>query len=594
MNTFSTSPHGLPAGVRIRSRAFDSWNVEFRLDVAELLDQQTLLRHLREIKQGIARLHSLPENSLIFDGILHKERTENHVDVVVRIKKQQYEKGAPVVHFKDGVGEDETHYSHMTALLDIFYLDEFERVVTHDRLMQSIRQSRLKPDLVDEATLLRKLEEVLAAQAPVRNIVIARGLLPEVGTDAEIQFYFQAVAEPSRSDQYYSSRRVSRGDLLCRKIPPTAGQKDGMNVLGDRLLPRAGMDIELQPGPNAALSLDGAEIVAEADGVVVINRRMKRKRLMEGVKEFPQSVHVKVNPVLRLDGSQVIDISTSSTVEVAGNLKMGSRILTDCEVFVSGDVEEGAQIEASDDVIIHGSVTGASLSSHGSVIANQDVVGAQITARDQVIIGGHVQDSTISGDTVTLESATGSKILARTSVTVRSIEVDEKNLLSTICVGMNDFFSRRLHENEVFLEKARTNLHQIELIVGKEIADAVHSANTQVMLMRLLARLRAESGHQTRQQVDTLRRLLEAIPPTRAMIEQKESECRELTERLAGRTDEDESIIVIRERVAARTVVGIEGAETTLEPSDGEVVIRRHGDELKIHRSAPPDEAQKS
>lgn len=587
------SSHGLPAGVRIRSRAFDSWNVEFRLDVAELLDQQTLLRHLREIKQGIAKLHSLPENSLIFDGIVRKERTESHVDVVVRIRKQQYEKGAPVVHFKDGVGADETRYSHMTALMDIFYLDEFERVVTHDRLMQAVRLSHIKLDIVDDATLMRKLEEVLATQTPVRNVVIARGRLPEIGSDAEIQFYFQAVTEPGQADQYYSSRRVSRGDLLCRKIPPTPGQRDGMNVLGDRLMPRAGLDIALLPGANAALSLDGSEVVAEADGVVVINRQMKRQRLMEGVKEFPASVRVKVNPVLRLDGSQVIDISTSSTVEVAGNLKMGSRILTDCEVFISGDVEEGSQIEAADDVIVQGSVTGATLSSHGSVIANQSVANAQITARDQVVIAGHVQNSTISGDTVTLESASGSKILARKSVTLRNIEADEKNLLSTICVGMNDFFTRRLSENEAFLEKARTNMHQIELIVGKEIADAVNSTNTQVMLMRLLARLRAESGHQSRQQVDTLRRLLEAVPPTRAMIEQKESECRELSERLSNRAAGDESIIVIRERVAARTVVGIEGAETTIEPTEGEVTIRRYGDELTVQNSSSPSPQDK-
>ncbi|MDD5087845.1 MAG: hypothetical protein PHI18_03480, partial [bacterium] len=165
----SASPHGLPAGVRIRSRAFDSWNVEFRLDVAELLDQQTLLHHLREIKRGIARLHSLPENSLIFDGILHKERSESYVDVVVRIRKQHYEKGAPLVHFKEGIGEDETRYSHMTALLDIFYLDEFERPVTHDRLLQAIRLARVRMDLVDDAMLLRKLEDVMTQQGTIRN-----------------------------------------------------------------------------------------------------------------------------------------------------------------------------------------------------------------------------------------------------------------------------------------------------------------------------------------------------------------------------------------------------------------------------------------
>jgi len=569
--------------VRIVSRAFDSWNVEFRIDVGELLDQKVLLHHLRGIKQEIAQTQSVPENCLIFDGIVRKTRKANCVDVIVRIKKKIVEKGNPHITFTEAVGPDETHYSHMTALLDIMYLDDFERVVTHDRIMQAIREGRLKPDLVDHDLVVRKLHEVLETQAPCRNVPIAEGHLPEIGSDAEIEFFFQAVVEPNTIDQYCSSRRVHRGDVLCRKTPPTAGKENGINVLGEILNPREGLDIDLQAGANAILSLDGSEIIADGDGVAAVTRQTHKIMLLNGVKEFPKSVAIKVNPILQLNGNEIFDVATNSAVEVIGNLRIGSRILTDSEVFISGDVEAGSTIDAADEIIVAGNVSGASLSSQKDIFVKQDVENSQITASNRVTISGQAKDSTIIGDEVHAESVKGGKILARKQITLARIEADEGNVLSTLCVGMDDYFLQRLRDNQDFLEIARTNLERIEMVVGPDIMEQIHSSNTQVMVMRLLARLRNETGSLTRKQVEIYRKLVEAIPPTRALVEQKERESVELADKLRDQGKADENLIIIRERIAGRAIVSIKGTESMIGPENGGAEITREGEKLLIN-----------
>ncbi len=378
--------------LRVVSQAFDSWNVQFRVAMAELVDQQTLLRHLRQIKRKISEEFSVPETSLLFDGIVRRVKLEDSVDVVVRIKKQIFEKGNPVVHFKDGIGADMNRHTHMTALLSIFYLDEFDKPITLARVMQAVAQASIKENLLDEELIGRKLKEVLENRISVKNIPIAKGIFPDIGTDAVLEFFFQAAVTPDRTDEYYSSRKVARGDLLCRKTPPSEGRRQGISVIGGSLPPRSGQDIELKTGQGAEVSLDEQEIVADTDGIVIVTRSVKRVNLVNGVKEIPELVLISVKPVLKVEGNQVLDIASSQALEIIGDLHVGSRIVTDAEVFVSGDVEEGTLIEAAYDVTVQGDVRGASLTSQGNVITCRNVSDSQVVAREQVIIKGEVQN----------------------------------------------------------------------------------------------------------------------------------------------------------------------------------------------------------
>jgi len=456
----------------------------------------------------------------------------------------------------------------MSATLDLYYLDEFEQVITLDRVMRAIRGANIAPHLIDNDILNSKLAEVIATQMPIKGIQLARGKFPCSGKDATLTFYFQAYSDSSDVDTMYSSRKVAKGDILCRKSPSSVGDYDGYNVFGKEIAPRSGADIVLISGENAELSIDEMDVVARSEGVVVVSRVVQTLRTISGIKEQPISVTIKVDPILKLNGNEHIDITTAQAVEITGNLTVGSRILSQSEVFVRGNVESGVSIVSSDNILIKGNVSDAKLSSHGSIVTSQSVSGSDIYAQGQVTIGGDIRGSSIVGETVSAAAASGSRIVARKSVTLDRIDVDEGNLISTICVGMNDFFVQRLQENQSFLEAAHANMERIKMVVGEQIFESVTGSNMQAMLMKLLSRLHLDSSAAGRKQAEVYRKLIEAIPPTRALVKQKERECLEIARKLSGEAATSDGMIIVKERVTGKAVTSINGMHQVVQPSD--------------------------
>ncbi|MBU1936826.1 FapA family protein [bacterium] len=568
-------------GFRIVSQAFDSWNVQFRISAGELVDQPALLKHLRRIKKAVSQRYSVPESSLFFDGILKRTQDGDAVEVVVRIRKQLYEKGNPEIHFKDGIAADKSKYTHMTALLDIMYLDEFEKIITIDRVNRAIQKASILPKFLDKEIISRKVQEVLKKKIAIKRIPIAKGKFPDIGQDAELEFFFQAMVTADNTDEYYSSRKVSLGDFLCRKKPATVGKEDGMNVIGVELPPRAGFDITLKAGRGVTLSLDENEAIADTEGTVTITRTMKQVHMLSGIKEIPESIFLKVDPVLKVDGSDVIDVATSQSVEVVGNLRMGSKIITDSEVYISGDIEEGTLVEALNDVFIEGNVNGAMLTSESNIITKKGITDSQLRAKGQIIVKGHIKNSDLSADTIIADSVSGSKITGKHEVILQRIEADENNVLSTICVGMFEFFKERILENKAFLKKAKTNMMRIELVVGKHIMDNVTTSNVPKMVMWFLAGHR-EDKLELRKQVDSYRKLIQSIPPTRALIEEKEKENVELLRKMEQGRDQGKNMISIRERMAAKTIFSIDGVEAEVDPIEPPIEVTSDGQDNLI------------
>jgi uncharacterized protein (DUF342 family) len=292
---------------------------------------------------------------------------------------------------------------------------------------------------------------------------------------------------------------------------------------------------------------------------------------------------------LRIKGNQVLDIATDQTVEIIGDLVEGSRILTNCEVCVSGNVERGTVIQAADDVIVGGSVHHAALNSDGSVIVGRDVAGSHLAAKDQVIVGGKVSACSLTGGTINARSIAGSSLLARKSVSVGMVESDENNVLSTICVGMTDFFKQRIEENNAFLEKACANLAKIEILAGNEIMAEINAGNVQTMVLKFLARYRVGHDAQRRKQAQAYRTLLESVAPTRTLVAQKAKENEELRKRIEEENSDEDNVIIVRERMTARALVNIGGVEAGVEALQAPVKLQSQpGSGLKIESLASP------
>jgi uncharacterized protein (DUF342 family) len=470
----------------------------------------------------------------------------------------------------------------MVALIDFYYLDEFGQVTTLDRLLRAIRDAGVSTIMVNETALIQKLAEVAESQLPMRWFPFAQGRLPESGHDAEVQFYLQAVADRTNVDVLHSSRRVAIGDLLCRKTSATIGARAGINVLGQSLPARPGLDIRLTAGGNTTLSLDGLDIVADSDGVVEITRAHRQIRAGGRVKEFAASVLVSVNPLLRVDAENIINLTTSRAVEVTGNLRVGSRVISESEVYVTGDVESGASITAADSVLVQGSVTGATLSSQRDIQIGESVDDSRLQAVGDVGVRGSVRNSAVIGENVQVGSITGSRLVARNNVTVDSVGSDEDSVISTICIGMQEFFAQRLIENQRFLEAAQANLERIRLLIGDELFERIDRSNTQTIFMRLLSRLRIDNNANARKQADMYRQLIEAVPPTRALILRKEAECRDMARRITDHVESTDGIMIVKQNVAATVAVSISGRQGAVGPSDVGVTVTTDGQTLQI------------
>ena len=554
----------------ILANTADSWDVQFRISKTVMLDKESLLNHLRGIKHDIAIEFDTSETRMVFDGILHKEESNEFVDVVVRIKQIDVEKGDPVIHFKEGIALNGVRYPKMRALMDLYCLDAQEQMLTLKRIHKAINEAQLDWKLVQQDTVLGKLKDVLNSYAAIKNVQIAAGHFAEIGKDADIEFLIPVSADLDKLEEYFSSKRVVKGDVLCRLTPAQYGKQRGVNVVGEIIEPPKGLDIELDAGFGVRLSSDGTEAIADEDGIAIVTREMHEVKTPFGAKAFPNKVALRVNPVLKVEGNDVLDIETSKTVEIVGNLRMGSRVLTCCGIHVNGDIEKGTLL-AGHDIVINGEVSDSTISSDTSLIVQGIISNSDLKAKGKLIIDGEVKDSSISGDAVQAGTVSNTTIIAQSKVTIDRTEAEDDQAYSKIYVGMNEFYEQRIRENEKFLQMAQDKLARIEMVVGKENMAQITTALIQNRLMKILSHNQRTSNLGQKRQAAAFRKLLESIPAMQEMMQWKEAENMLMRTRLQSSKDSESNRVIIKERIGSRTMISVNGVEAEVSPWDGPI-----------------------
>ena len=137
-------------------------------------------------------------------------------------------------------------------------------------------------------------------------------------------------------------QNVVEDQPLAKKIPAEKGV-DGKTVTGKPLPARDGKDTVLPVGKNVHAADDGATIVSDMNGQVV----------MAGGK-------INVEPVYTVDG----DV----------NLKTGNIIFLGT-VIVNGNVEDGFSVKAAGNIEVNGTVAKAELDAEGDIIIHQGING---------------------------------------------------------------------------------------------------------------------------------------------------------------------------------------------------------------------------
>ncbi len=191
-------------------------------------------------------------------------------------------------------------------------------------------------------------------QGYLERTLIAEGIPAQAGAAAWVEYL---VAEPlpgpkSLEDGSVDHRELEKvisvqaGTVLMRRHPAINGEP-GLTIFGQDITPEAVSDVKLLEGPGTAIASDDPNLlIATRDGMPV---KMNQGVRVENTLEL-QDVGVQTGNI-RFDGS----------------------------VVVKGSVQKGYDIEAGGDLIIYGTVEGASLKSGSSLYLHAPVYGSSGT-----------------------------------------------------------------------------------------------------------------------------------------------------------------------------------------------------------------------
>ncbi|MDL2248748.1 FapA family protein, partial [Tyzzerella sp. OttesenSCG-928-J15] len=210
--------------------------------------------------------------------------------------------------------------------------------------------SMLTPDkikkIIEENNVVHGIDEELVnkiMQGPRvydHLYTIAKGQKSVDGKNGEIEYLFnfskKSLSPKMNADGTVDYRNlnliemVEKGQVVARAIPPTEGQR-GINVFGKEIAANDGRPAPSFPkGKNVVVSGDGAELIAEATGQIV---------MVNGSVSISEILEIKGN----VDNSTG-NIDFNGSVVVNGSVIQGFRITCLGNIEVKGSVE-GAEIE---------------------------------------------------------------------------------------------------------------------------------------------------------------------------------------------------------------------------------------------------------
>ncbi|WP_134701616.1 DUF342 domain-containing protein [Ammoniphilus sp. YIM 78166] len=187
------------------------------------------------------------------------------------------------------------------------------------------------------------------------KILIARGVEPISGTDANVEVYFsleeQSYLEEINGKVNYREHHhipmVQEGELMARKIPKKDGLS-GRNLFGKAVSPKPVKDFMLATRGHVELRENG-EVYALKPG---------RPRMMGDAVRF-------------------FDVCTSYIVQ--GNVDMNTgNILFIGDVVIYGDVMDGMTVEAMGRVIVHGNAYHATIAATGGIQVQGNAVSSRL------------------------------------------------------------------------------------------------------------------------------------------------------------------------------------------------------------------------
>ncbi len=299
-----------------------------------------------------------------------------------------------------------------------------------------------------------RVKQFLEERLYCTDYVMAEGIAPVLGRDAEIVYHFPTDVnlKPKKNEDgsvdYHELGTIShvhQGDVLASMIPEDPG-KPGTNVYGQEIKPPQVKPQKFSYGNNISVSEDGTTIISNVSGHATL---VEGKVFVSDVYEVPADVDNSIG-----------NIDYQGNVYVKGNVKGGFRIIAKGDIIVEGVVED-AVLEAGGQIVvksgIHGMTKGV-LKAEGNVIC-KFIESATVTS------GGYIETDSILHSHVSATSEilvsgkkgfiTGGVIRAGSLVEAKTIG-SEMGAATRIEVGMDP--SRK--EKYIWIQKSLVQIQK--------------------------------------------------------------------------------------------------------------------------------------
>ena len=175
----------------------------------------------------------------------------------------------------------------------------------------------------------------------IENEVIAEGVRPTMGKDAEITLHFgTADKKPKIKDGKVDFKNldnivmVEKGDILITKKPAIQGSR-GRNIKGGEVTPTPAKDIVILPGDGATVNEAGTIFTATTDGYVDFgNKRLGvyQVYMVKGNVDYSTG-NIRFNGSVHVKG----DVLSGFTIEAEKHILVDG-ICQDCEIIAKGNV----------------------------------------------------------------------------------------------------------------------------------------------------------------------------------------------------------------------------------------------------------------
>ncbi|MDR1899278.1 MAG: FapA family protein [Treponema sp.] len=222
-------------------------------------------------------------------------------------------------------------------------------------------------------------------------VLVAEGSRPVDGRDAYIQYNFETDQSKVRLREGSNGRvdfkelniiqNVVENQPLAKKIPAESGTV-GRTVTGKVIPAKNGRDMGLPVGKNVHVGDDGATIIADINGQVVV---VSGKINVEPVYTVQGDVNLKTGNIIFL-----------GTVIITGNVEDGFSVKAAGNIEVNGTVEK-AELDAEGDIIVHQGITGKSggLVRAGRSIWARFIENAIVEAGNMVVVSDGIINSQV-------------------------------------------------------------------------------------------------------------------------------------------------------------------------------------------------------